>query len=61
MIGQSEGTRSVFSKLKEETAQGLTEYALLGVAVALALIVMVTLFGERLSGFYSSIITHLPF
>lgn len=51
----------MLSGLREETAQGLTEYALLILFVAIALVLIVTLFGQSLGDTYSQIITKLPF
>ncbi|GEM_PF-2610457 len=51
----------MLSRVREETAQGLTEYALLYLGVALALIVLLGVFGEQVTDVYQRIIIQLPF
>jgi Flp pilus assembly pilin Flp len=56
-----EGGNQVLSRVREEVAQGQTEYALLLMLIAMALIFVVTYFGGSLVGTYQGIITHLVF
>jgi len=50
---------SVFRRVREEVAQGQTEYALLLAAVSLALLLTLFYFGGRLSDTYQWIINQL--
>lgn len=50
----------MLSRVREEAAQGQTEYGLLLILIAITLVVMLTLFGEQLSGIYEWIINQLP-
>jgi len=47
--------------MREEAGQGLVEYALLLVLIAMAIILVLGYFGVSLSNFYEWIITSLPF
>lgn len=51
----------MLSRVREEVGQGQTEYALLLMLIAMALIFVVTYFGGSLVGTYEGIITHLVF
>jgi len=51
---------SVLSRVREEAAQGQTEYALLLAAIGLASLLMLLYFGGALSEAYQWIINHLP-
>jgi Flp pilus assembly pilin Flp len=53
--------KSMPSTAWRDEGQGLTEYALLIVGVALFLIVVLVLFGDELVVVYQSIIGQLPF
>jgi Flp pilus assembly pilin Flp len=44
----------------EETGQGLVEYSLILLLVALALIIALTVYGEDLANVYSNIIGNIP-
>ena len=46
--------------LPAEKGQGLVEYAIIIVFVAIVVIVMVALFGEKIGGTFSTINTSLP-
>jgi len=58
-IDQSKEVDSVFRRVREEVAQGQTEYALLLAAMSLALLLMLFYFGGRLSDTYQWIINQL--
>lgn len=51
------GVESVLSGMGEEAGQGLTEYALILLLIALVLIVMLTVFGDQISNTYQYIIS----
>lgn len=53
------GVDSVLSGIREEPGQGLTEYALILLLIALVLIVMLTVFGDQISNTYQYIISRL--
>lgn len=44
----------------EETGQGLVEYSLILLLVAIALIVVLTVYGKDLANVYSNIIDNIP-
>lgn len=46
--------------MDNEYGQGLVEYALILLLVALALIIILTLFGQGLGNVYSNLIDNLP-
>ncbi len=46
--------------MDSEYGQGLVEYALILLLVALALIIILTLFGNELADVYSNLIDNLP-
>lgn len=50
----------MLGRLREEVAQGYTEYALLLAAIALALLFMLLYFGGALSDIYEGIINRVP-
>ncbi|MGB5933029.1 MAG: hypothetical protein WBH57_08180 [Anaerolineae bacterium] len=50
----------MLSRVREEVAQGQTEYALLLAAIGLASLLMLLYFGGWLSETYQWIINHLP-
>jgi hypothetical protein len=50
----------MLSRLREEAAQGQTEYALLLAAIGLASLLMLLYFGGVLNDIYQWIINHLP-
>lgn len=50
----------MLARLREEVAQGYTEYALLLAAIALALLLILLRFGDSLVAIYRSIIDQLP-
>lgn len=50
----------MLGRVREEVAQGQTEYALLLAAVSLALLLTLLYFGGWLSETYQWIINHLP-
>ena len=54
-------TASALDILRREEGQGLTEYALILVLVALAAVVGLTVFGVDLRSIYQRIVTTLPF
>ena len=49
----------MLGRLREEVAQGYTEYALLLAAIALALLLILLRFGDSLVAIYRSIIERL--
>lgn len=50
----------MLSRIREEVAQGQTEYALLLTAMGLATLLMLLHFGGWLSDIYQWILNHLP-
>ncbi len=44
----------------EETGQGLVEYSLILLLVALALIIVLSIYGTDLAGVYSNILDNIP-
>ncbi|MEJ2447278.1 MAG: pilus assembly protein [Anaerolineales bacterium] len=44
----------------EENGQGLVEYSLILLLIAIALIVILTVYGRDLAGVYSNIIDNVP-
>ncbi len=44
----------------EDTGQGLVEYSLILLLIALALILILSIFGTELAGVYSNIIENIP-
>ncbi|MFL7814312.1 MAG: pilus assembly protein [Anaerolineales bacterium] len=44
----------------EETGQGLVEYSLILLLIAIALIIILTVYGKDLAGVYSNIIDSVP-
>ena len=48
-------------KLKAEDGQGLVEYALIILLVAVAVVASLTGFGLSLAGYYNRILASLPF
>jgi Flp pilus assembly pilin Flp len=54
-------TASAFDILRAEEGQGLTEYALILVLVALAVVAGLTGFGVELRNLFQRIVTGLPF
>ena len=54
-------TASAFDVLRAEEGQGLTEYALILVLVALAVVAGLTGFGVELRSLFGRIVTTLPF
>ena len=54
-------TASAFDILRHEEGQGLTEYALILVLVALAVVAGLTRFGVGMGVIYQRIVTVLPF
>jgi len=51
----------MLNRLREEAAQGLTEYGLILVLVAIGLVLLLTILGQQVSDAYQSIIDSLPF
>jgi len=47
-------------EMYEDTGQGLVEYALILVFIALAVILILSLFGTELADVYSNIIDNIP-
>ena len=52
--------RWLIDKWRNQHGQGLTEYALILLLVAVAVVVTVALFGTTLAAFYNNIATLLP-
>ncbi|WP_376789840.1 Flp family type IVb pilin [Thermoflexus sp.] len=48
------------SCFRREVGQGLIEYALLALLIALAALVAITVFGQAVSGLYSQILSRWP-
>lgn len=51
----------MLSKVREEVGQGLMEYGMILILIAIALILLLTVFGEQVSDFYQWVIDNLPF
>ena len=51
----------MLSRLREEAGQGLTEYGLLLILIAIALVLLLVVFGEQVVDIYQWIIDHLWF
>jgi len=47
-------------EMYEETGQGLVEYSLILLLIALALILVLSIFGTELADVYSNIIENIP-
>ncbi|WP_322800377.1 hypothetical protein [Thermoflexus sp.] len=48
------------SRFRREAGQGLVEYALLALLIALAVLVALTVFGQAVSGLYSQVLSRWP-
>lgn len=51
----------MLSRVRGEVGQGLTEYGMILILVAIALVLSLTVFGEQVSDVYQWVVDNLPF
>jgi len=59
-VSQSKREGGIMLYLPQQEGQGLVEYALILLLIAIALIAIVTIFGNQLSSTYSRIVNDFP-